>query len=62
MIYYPNKNYYVELIRGTVAFVKERRTGRTVGYWQDGKYTSYALNNDATIDVEGKVIETDETK
>ncbi len=61
MIYYPNKNYYTEVKNG-VAFVKERRTGRNVGYWEDKKYISYALSKDATINIEGKIIETDEEK
>lgn len=61
MIYFPNPNYYVE-VKGNVAFVKEKKTHRTIGFWKDEQYTGYALNKDASIDVEGKAIETDEEK
>lgn len=52
MIYSPSPYYYVE-IRNNIAFVVEIGTERTIGYWKDKKYFSYALHPDITVSIDG---------
>lgn len=61
MIYKPSPYYYLE-IRNHVAFVVEKSTGRTIGYWKDKKYFSYALNPDITVSINGTPVKEADVK
>ena len=43
MRYHPDSDYIV-IVKGDIAFVKEKGSNRTVGIWKEGEYFSYEEN------------------